>query len=468
MLKNILTVKNQKYTRLEYSRRQVRDCIEGSNAIKRGKEIYLPMPSGMTNAVEVSSARPNSTRSESYINIQDTPWYHSNPAYRAYLQRARFPDISASVLRGLLGLADNGNHEIDLPNSMDYFKDAATLDGMSLAEMHVNNVSEVLQTGKACMILDPDSNNNFRIALKTAESNIDWRYENAKGERKLVSATFIEEQEDEYERMIEYKIVNGIAVYQRYVDGKEDGEEEVLMFQGKTISKLPIFFIGSVKNDANSNLIPLLGITDIALAIYRKDADLSQAEFMTCNPTLFIYGITEDQKPKMVGSSVCVTISNGNAKAEYPRTDTSGLGHVSNRIKELFSEAVSFTGQLLSVGGKNAESAEALSIRQASAGTNLLKVVTNSSKAISDLISFAMDWAGINAEYTFKASTDFSEVSLDSSELKAILDSWIEGAISHDTLLDNYRKVNIVSGDVDNKSEKEKIQFDEENKRNKI
>ena len=64
------------YEELQYGRMQVRDCVKGSNAIKRGNEIYLPMPSGMMD-VDPDSFK---SKSDNGLSLASMPWYHENPA----------------------------------------------------------------------------------------------------------------------------------------------------------------------------------------------------------------------------------------------------------------------------------------------------------------------------------------------------------------------------------------------------
>lgn len=463
--------RHKKYDRTKYTRTQVRDCVKGSNEIKRGNELYLPMPSGMTllDSASAQSQRNSRTDTEKFdIRIQDTPWYHSNPAYRAYLQRARFPDITAMIMRGLVGVASKGEANVKLSSSVSHFEDSATTEGMSLERLYSYSLQEVMQTSKVAYVLDVRDNNEFIIAVYSAERNIDWHEELIDGQRVLTRCVFIESDfSDDNEKSIEYKLINGVAVYQRYINDKPDGEEVLITKQGKTIDRLPIFFASTNKNSPEPGIIPLLGISDIALSIYRKDADLSQAEFMTCNPTLFLFGVPSDETPKLIGSTVTVSVSNPEARADYPKTDTSGLNHVLNRIEGLFKEAIHMGATMLSTGQRSAESAEALSIREAANGATLLDIVHLTGEAISDMLQFASDWAG-SGEITYEPSTDFIEKNLSPQELTALVGAWVNDAISHDTLLDKLRDVNIVGGSVSNEQEKAKIARDSENKMNSI
>ena len=455
-------VRNKNYTDLVYSREQIRDCIKGSNSVKRKQEIYLPMPSGMLAMVPTAST--TATGNNRNLSVRDFPWYHENPAYSAYLHRARFPDITGSVLRGITGMMTKQIPEYDLPVQASEFESVATVCGKSIIELYGYSVGEVMQTGKICYVIDIKENNKPIIAVYSAERNPDWSYGVVDGERVLTSATFIDEfaTDDVGEKSTKYELVNGIAISQQYISGKPVGDEVILTYVGKTLSRLPIFFAGAVDNSADTDVIPLTGISDTSLTIYRKDADLSQAEYMTCNPTLFIYGLTQDQTPQVIGSTVTVTISNPQAKAEYPATDTSALDHVSKTIDGLYSEAISMGAQILGVGKKGAESAEALTIREASSGATLITIVNLTSKAITDALKFIDAWAGSSGVAEFKGSVDFTDHSMTAQEQTAMVASWLNRAISHDTLLDNFRAANVVGEETTNQQEKNKIKNEEE------
>jgi hypothetical protein len=452
---------NDIYTKLQFPRKQVRDSIEGSNAVKRGNEIYLPMTAAMRSVDQDTEVGVITKNSDSQVDVRNTPWWHPNPAYRAYLQRARFPDITGAILRGLIGTCEKGETEVDVPGRIKYLIDNASTDGMTLDEIAGQAISETLQTSKFCLILEPQTDNTLKIVKKEAEANTDFDFSFSDGVESLQSATFFEADSDEGAHTIEYKIVDGKAVYQRFIDDVEDGVETEITLQGKTIPFLPIVFIGSVENTPRSKIIPLLGVSDIAISIYQKDADLTQAEFMTCNPTLFMFGVQQDEKPKWIGSAVCVTTTNPDARAEYPATDTSALDHMMNRIDSLKQEAVDLAGQILT-GKRGAEAAEALSIRQASSGANLLKIVNNTSKGIRDILNMAAKWTGEEGGCVFKLSTDFANKDLSPAGMRAYVESWLDGAISHDTVLNKFRDADILGGNVTNEQEKLKILMDEE------
>ena len=456
------TERSENYSQGIYSRRQIRDAVQGSDRVKRSNQLYLPMPGGMAVFEQGHSERQFNRTGDDYV-LTETPWYHPNKAYSAYLMRARFPDITANILRGLVGIAKKGDIEYKLPPRLDAMMESITPKGNSLDELYYKSIEEVMQVGKFCYVLDVLEDSTFNIVTYASEANINWEYGVRDGKKILTSVVFLESSpSDEHEMCIEYKLVNNIAVYQRYIDGEEFEEEEVLMLQGKTLDALPVFFASVEDNTAENGVMPMLGVSDIALTMFRKDADLSNAQHLTCSPTLILTGVSDDQTPSFIGSSVVVSFTNPDAKAFYTETDTSALDHMQKAINDLREEATGVGAQMLSTGKSSAESAEALSMRQEASSAGLMDVVGMVKSAIGDLLQFASDWGNFG-DVDFSPCTDFAEHTLEPTELNALVSSWVSGAISHDTLLDNLRESGIVSKATTNEKEKSSILLDQEN-----
>jgi hypothetical protein len=456
---------NHLYDRNRFVWQQVRDCVEGANAIKRAQEIYLPMPSGMLFNNE-PAAQGNQRSGSTYVKESENyssmylPWWHSNPAYRAYLQRARFPDITANTLRGLVGIATRQEPSVELPDSISHLEDKATPSGLSLNELYAYSVSEVLQVGKLCYVLDVNDDGDAYIATYCSESNIDWEEEFINGEQVLTGMVFKEYESDSEIITRKYWLDSetGNAMTGLFKDDVLQGEVVELLIQGSPLKRLPIVIAGAIDNHPEPKLVPLFGISDVAVAIYRKDADLSQAEFLTCNPTLFITGVGSEEIPRSVGSSIAVGLSNPQASAFYPATDTSALDHIRMSIQDLISEAMGYGASLIGANKKAAESAEALQLRKEASGATLVSTVRNVGNALEKILQLAAVWSNSSPEAVeYDVSIDFAERSLTPQGLTALVSSWMQGAISHDTLLDNLRASNIVDNEIDNEEEKERI-----------
>lgn len=435
-----MNVRNEKYLEARYSRQQMRDTIAGSNAIKRKGELYLPMPSSWADV-------PPAPGASKTANDYNAPFLHPNPAYQAYLQRARFPDITANGLRGMMGVASKVPPEIDLPSSIAYLETEVNSSGLSIAEFYDFILGEMLTVGNVNIVVDYDTDlNRFYLTTYTAESTIDWNYDQIKGSVDIHDISFIESvEEDGSETILKYEFDEDLkVVVQLYSDGDPIGPPREISHFGRRYEKIPVFPAGTIENIPDPQPIPLLGISDIALEIYQENADLRQAHFLTCNPTLFIFGAKESERPTTVGSQVIVMLQNPQGRAEYPATDTSALNHIKEYIHERYQEAASYGANILISGAK--ESGEALSVRQASRGANLVKCAKQAGAAIENALNFIAEISGLNPDsVVFKPSTEFAEMVLNSQDINSLVLGWLQGAWDRETVLDNMRAAGYIS-----------------------
>lgn len=466
---------HEDYDRSRFAWREVKDVLAGPHEVKRANTVYLPMPSGFQDipaaTVGGSTTEGGVANFDSRINqeIEDyqsqyLPWHHRNPAYQAYLHRARFPDITANVLRGLIGIATRRDPEIEMPSRLSYLIDSAMKDGRDIFQLYSNSLANVLSAGRTVFVLEPREDLTMYISSYGALDFLDWEEETIRGRRVLTRAVFREPDGPENEiRTLTYYIddATGFAMFYREEDGTMVGVETELKHRGRMIKFLPIIVAGSKTNTAEVDEIPLFGLAELALAIYRKDADLAQAQFMTCNPTLFLYGVQPADIPATVGSNVVVGLPNPNSKAEYPPTDTSGLEHIRTHISDLFQEAIGYGANFLGASQRSRESGEALALRQSASGATLIHSVNQTGMAIEDILKMAAMWDGSDAESVeFEPSTEFAETKLASADKKVLLEMWAGRAISHDTLLDNLRDSGELDTEVTNEQEKGKIQLE--------
>lgn len=450
---------NSEYQKSTYQTKQMRDTVAGSIAVKNEGELYLPMP-GAWNVIKEAGTIP----SEATKNAPNyLPWTHKNPAYRAYIQRARFPDITANALRMCVGIATLKDPELNIPSNMDYLEKTATNSFDSIYELYVYVLSEILTVGKTALVVDFDvSRQQFYITTYSRENFANYK-EGFDGVNKIIFSSSFYEDED---TVIEYTYNDsGKVCARRYKDGNQIEEIE-LKYRGVDYASVPVFYSGASDNTPKPNTPPLLGISDIAISLYQTDADLRQAQFMTCNPTLFVFGVDNADTPTTIGSQVIVGIRNPNGRAEYPRTDTSALEHIRNNKSDMMQEAAGYGAALVSSPSK--EAAEALSIRQANRGASLVNSASMAGKAINDALAFIANLMGVKQdEAFFDPNVEFAETVMTSQDLTALVSAWMSGAITHDILLDNLRDAGWIDSDGDSndeikdKVEKEKPTIDE-------
>ena len=167
---------------------------------------------------------------------------------------------------------------------------------------------------------------------------------------------------------------------------------------GKTIDEIPLFLAGSINNSFDLQPIPLISVANCSVQIYRKEADLANAEFLSCNPTLVVTGaINDGNLPAVVGSSVMMVIPNELAQVFYTKTDTAALDHVSDHIKDLYEEAIRHGVAILDAR-KGVEAAEALRIRQATQSASIYSIYLSALNAITQGLKMMCKWYGSDPE----------------------------------------------------------------------
>ena len=472
-------IRHPEYVNKQFIWRSVRDAIDGTSSVKRAHEVYLPMPTGMS----IESTAPSITTRTFGISEDDNldyspqnlPWYHPNPAYMAYLQRARFPEIASYAIRGLVGVATKESPTVDLSSSIDYLEERATLSGLSLVELYSEMIYEVICTGRVAIVLNIDIETNLPyLTTYTAESIINWSGHINESGKYVLDLFVLEERNTVLEEDgFEHKTVVRNIVFRKDDDGVtvtiyEDNEiisESTPSLQGKALDEIPVFIVGpTVASGACPGAVPILGIVEISYSIYRKDADLSNGEFLTCNPTLYMTGVQPDMRRDptnttgaltpapdgradkvLIGSNVILKISNPSATIGYTQTDTGGLGHVQARIQALFTEASEYGASMIGPTKKGVESKEALGMKRADTGATLVDIVKSVSKGINLALDFCDSWrsgASIDdiSENEFAAVTDFAELGLSAREIHALVTTWMARGISHETLLYNMKE----------------------------
>jgi hypothetical protein len=376
---NGASTKHEKYSEVLPDWTRIRDSVAGESKIKSKNETYLPRPAGM---------------SGEYAD-----------AYEDYKERAHFPLIASYALQGTLGVIITKLPEFNVPKELEYILKTATKDGLSIEQLFLDIIIDILQTGRVPVIIDIDDiKDEFRFVRYQAEDFINWKTEIKQSEKNLKLAVFTEMMDDaddifsqdqtETQRVLTLD-ENGnyqVKVFSKNVELEEFAVTPV--FKGNTIDEIPVFIAGSLNNGYDIQPIPLIAVANASIQIYRKEADLSNAEFLSCNPTLCATGVTNDEElPNVVGSSVLVSLSDPQARLFYTITDVAALTHVSKHINDLYEEAIRH-GVALLEARKGVEAAEALRIRQAVQSSTIYSIYLSAILAITDALKLMCKWGG--------------------------------------------------------------------------
>jgi len=409
------------YDKVVSSWEKVRDCMDGEDVIKSKKDTYLPQPSGMKDEFA--------------------------DAYTGYIERAHFPLITSYALSGALGIVITKLPEFNVPKKLEYILKTATKDGRSLSQLFLDIVIEIFQTGRVPLLVDVvSSKNEFRFVPYKAEDFINWKTSIIDEEQRLTLGVlketksssddmFSHDTEDVYRVLTideqgDYKT----AVYDK--GGVEQDNTSITPnLRGKTNKSIPLFLAGSINNSFDMQPIPLVSVANCSVQIYRKEADLANSEFLSCNPTLCVVGATNDENlPNVVGSSVMIVLPNEAARIFYTQTDTAALQHVKEHISDLYDEAIRHGVAILDAR-KGVEAAESLRIRQSTQSASIYSVFLSAINALKQGLDLMCEWEGLNKdEVVLDAPSSLTQGIPDSALLKELVEGYVVGIVPLEVL----------------------------------
>lgn len=380
---NSVANRHPSYNKFLSSWTRVRDCMDGEDVIKSKRETYLPRPKGMDGEYADS--------------------------YEAYIERAHFPLVTSYALQGALGVVITKLPEFNVPKELEYILRESTKDGRSIQQLFLDIIIEIFQTGRVPLLVDViDDKNEFRFVQYAAEEFINWKTSIIESKQSLILGVISESipsSDDIFSHSVDqvYRVLildeNGNYT-SRLFGEKEEYEEfyTLPVFMGKKLNEIPLIVAGSINNSYDIQPIPLISVANCSVQIYRKEADLANSEFLSCNPTLVLIGASnEDDLPNVVGSSVMIVIPNETARVFYTTTDTAALTHVARHIESLYEEAIRHGVAILDAR-KGVEAAEALRIRQATQSASVYSVYLAAMNAIKQGLILMCKWAGYNEE----------------------------------------------------------------------
>lgn len=447
-----------------------------NNDIKRYAHRYLVAPPGLFQDLGNKESEIKKTI-ESLISpiASGSNW---TSAAKAYAAGGFDADLVPRTLRGFMSLVSEHDPIVIIPDKLDYINKSATKDNKSLVEVYLRTVAAVLLRGRCPLVLDIQ-NEQIKIVEYPAQSLIDWESMDESEDSSLFKyAIFKDSIENPDFDPIDnsnkrsfvcyhyHHLVSGVYTVTTIIDDTDyKGEKRISVtpkYKGKTLNFIPGVAIGSIDNTPDVDTIPLVGIANCTLAIYDLSCMLRHAEKTSAVPTMWITGVEKDQAPSVTGAGVCITLPDYTSKIGYTTTDTTCMTHIKDRMADYYAQAQELGASLLGSTKHGSESGEALRLRQASSTATLKSVVTNVGRGVDHLLKMAGQWIGSAEEISFSPNREFSTFALTANETVALVQSWQAGAISHSTLLENFRKAGMLKAGETVDDEKKTLKIDGE------
>ena len=414
------------------------DSSEGQRHIKSKTTIYLPATSGM----RALSATPTKLSDEGLA------------LYTAYIIRAYFPDLVKETVRALTGILDREAANIELPEALEDMREIATAKGESLNDLlrgiHMNQ----LLYGRLGLLLDVDPNRDLPIIVPyPAPQILNWddltktndpkqQQDDARPDalRQLLMTVL---DETRFERdtgdVFTWNLVPRYRalslgkegnIYTTFVERDGNRQTEIVpQIRGKTLDQIPFTFINTTDLASQPADVPLINLANLALAIYRGEADHRSALFMSGQDTLVITGYdiaqgdsdgnpSADAKP-IIGSGAYLNIPAADGDAKFIGPNSQALAEQRASLNDDYQRAGEEGVKLLSTGA-GAEAAETLRIRVAARTATLQTIAQTAATGLENALRQAAIWVGADPdEVKVEPNLDFIDQTQDPKDLIA-------------------------------------------------
>ena len=441
----------------------IRDCLDGEQAIKERKSIYLPVPDAETGG-KTEDAR-----------------------YTSYITRAVFYGVTGRTLEGLVGQVFGRESLIELTGELEGLVDDAEGDGVGIEQQAKRGLEYVLGYGRAGLLTDyprvegavskqdvEDGNIQPVLKLYRPEHVINWRTKRV-GKKTILSLVVLREIQDEQDDGFEVKTED---VYRVLRLNEESGNYTVDLYKaaasaapatptstpvragtpppvngvgspeaggfekigdtvtptdasGKPWKEIPFTFIGAENNDHTIDESPLYDLAVLNIAHYRNSADYEEAIFIAGQPTLWASGLTEEWVKHVLDGVAFL----GSRKAlPLPVNGQAGLLQVTQNIMPMEGMKHKET-QMRAIGAKLVEergvrrTATEASQDEASETSILSSATKNLNAAYNKALTWAERFAS-TGNFKFKINSDFDLSDLDPNERAQLIAEWQSEAIS--------------------------------------
>jgi hypothetical protein len=431
------TLRHPDYDAGDKKWRRIRDCIDGTDAVKGKRTEYLPQLTGQSNA-----------------------------EYNAYLKRALFVSVADRTLKGIVGLMTEREPNIEAPEEMrPYFEDTDN-QGTSFEEIFRWVVEEVISMGRTGLLIDfPVAGGRAYTVPYVAENILNW---NTDPVLRNLNMLVLAEQKfwpqpntiHFISRFIEYRLLRinqATGQYEGEVWRRSSVDTSLQSLsrrsiinptvRGEPIDIIPFTFITSEGIKTDMVKPPMLDIVDVNLSHYRTSADLEHGRHFTALPVPVVSGVDSDT-PLRVGSEQAWILPPHQAKAYYLEFTGHGLQSLEKALQEKSDQMAIFSTRLMDTSTKGSESPDNVRIRHSSDAATMSRVIITIENAFNRHYNMIKEMEGIPGppvKITF--NKHFLDPRLPATELREIVKAFTEGVINEETLIFNLTRGDIMQTD---------------------
>jgi hypothetical protein len=415
---------------------QLIDTFKGQRAIKSKRLDYLPATEGMVQDGMTSPTAPG--------------WKD----YDAYLMRAHFHDVMKDAVKAMIGIMHEKPAVIKVPKRLEAMLERATLQGEGCqALLRRINVAQLL-FARAGLLTDVPEGMDVNTATPYISLYDDpiriINWDAGRLNEGLNKLQIVVLDESGYrrqglnwktERKYRVLVCDPSVVDDSYVTPDEGstygvcvkvddetmpsaGDFKYPSVGGRTLTDIPFVFIGANDLVPEPEVSPLLGLSNLALAIYRGEADYRQTLYLQGQQTLVIIGGNVDEAAPTqlrVGNKGVIDLKlQGDAK--YIGASADGLGAMRQSLEDDKLAAAQSGVAFLDVSNSQGESGEALRIRVAARTTTVSSIAQAGGKGLEQALKYAAMFVGEDPnEVSVEPVTDFADQTVAGAALLAFM-----------------------------------------------
>ena len=435
------TTKHPAYVAFSPSWRLMRDAIAGEDDIHAAGERYLPMKSGQV-AIEDLTIRARS--------------------YDAYRGRAEFPEIVAPAIRGAVGVMLGKPADVLLPEAMEHLRERATLDGLSLDQLHRRMAFEVMAVGRYGLLPGLTDASEPYLSGYVAESIVNW--DGLPADYIVLDETHQEfdREAGEWRQVEQFRqclIEDGAfiaRIWRRTSSGWAAEDEPMARTpRGKPLDGLPFVFVGTNDLTPSPDDVPLYGLARLAVRAYQLDADLRTTLHMTSEPTPWVNGfpnpaqaVEDGSAPTSIGAAKLWLLPEGSTPG-FLEFSGAGAKAQADEKADALERAAQFGAQVIQMG-QAAESGEALRLRAASQTATLTTIAQVTSAGLERALRNIAVWVGANPDdVVVTPNLEFFDRQLTPDEARAVWEGWLAGVYDWRVAIDRLKAGGWVAEDAD-------------------
>lgn len=416
---------------------QMADTYKGERAVKGKRLDYLPPSEAM---------------------VQDGMTTPSSPGwkdYEAYLTRAFYHDVVRDAVKAMIGIMHMKPAIITLPPRLAPMMDKATIQGEGM-QMLIRRINEAqLVYGRCGLLVDAPTGVDPADALPyisfyDPQRIINWdsgRRDEGRNQLELVVLDESGFQREGFTWVAERKhriltrgspeslesgwtrpqLTDPYMVCVKVNDMSMPIPDDFITpsIAGRNLTDIPFVFIGANDLVPEPDEPPLLGLSNLALAIYRGEADYRSTLFYQGQQTLVIIGgnvsdVDENEQLRIGNKGVIDLRIGGDAK--YIGVSAAGLGEMRQAITNDDTKAAQFGVQFMDVGSARGASGEALRIRVAARTTTIQQIAVAAGAGLESALKLAAQWVGEDPdEVSVVPQTDFADANVAGASLLAFM-----------------------------------------------